>query len=139
MPPQQNNSDFKSSGNLIRTDKDFSVKEIFTVSNNEIKLGNGQKFKRLGVRGANYTLNTSDYLIGVTALAVTTALGLPDPTRVGVGKTYIIKDEVGGAGSTTITINSDGERNIDGSVSTTLTTNYQSKTFYSDGSNWFTI
>jgi hypothetical protein len=74
----------------------------------------------------------------VTALAVATTIGLPLPSLVGTGKTFIIKDEVGGATTTNITIASEGEKTIDGSSSTTLSTNYQFKQFYSDGSNWFT-
>ena len=57
---------------------------------------------------------------------------------MGNGKTYIIKDEIGGAATTTITVRSAGEENIDGASSATLTTNYTVKSFYSDGANWFT-
>jgi hypothetical protein len=128
----------KSNGSFIGTDKSLSVKGNFTVDDINVRLLSGQVFRRTQVRGAVTTVSTSDYLIGVVALAVATSIGLPPPSLVGVGKTYIIKDEVGGANTTNITIRSEGEKNIDGSSSTTLNTAYQSKRFYSDGSNWFT-
>lgn len=129
----------RTSRNLIRTEKNFSIKGFFTVTNSETSLLRGQRLSRLSVSNASYTLSTSDYLVAITSLVTAPSIGLPDPRLVGVGKNYIIKDEVGGAATTTITITSDGERTIDGASSTTLTTNYQAKRFYSDSSNWFTF
>jgi hypothetical protein len=132
-------SDFElKSANLLNTAKDLIIKAVFSVKNNEVSLLKGQRFSRTAVRGAVTTISASDYLIGVTALAVATSIGLPRPSKAGPGKTYIIKDEAGGANTTNITIRSDGEKTIDGATSTTLNTAYQSKQFYSDGSNWFT-
>jgi hypothetical protein len=139
MQPKQP-SDFElKAGNILRTDKDLSIKEIFTVNNNEIKLGNGQKFKRTAFSGANYTMSTSDYLLGLTSLAIAPNIGVPLPSLVGTGKHFIVKDEVGGAATTTITIRADGEKLIDGATSVTITTNYGSKHIYTDGANYFTI
>lgn len=118
--------------------RDLLIKDVFSVTDTEISLKKGQRIGRVAVRGAVTTVSTSSYLIGVTALAVATSIGLPRPSQVGVGKTYIIKDEAGGATTTNITIRSEGEKLIDGASSTTLSTNYQVKRFYTDGSNWFT-
>lgn len=139
MPDTQNNRDFEYSlQNILKTSKDFYIKEVLSVTNIEVSQKRGQKFGRTAVRGAVTTITTSDYLIGVTDLAVATSIGLPKPSQAGAGKTYIIKDEAGGATTTNITIRSEGEKLIDGSSSTTLSANYQSKQFYTDGSNWFT-
>lgn len=124
--------------NILKTAKDLHIKEVFSVTNTEVAQKKGQRFGRTTFSGANYTLSTSDYLLGITSLAVAPSIGLPLPALVGKGKPFIIKDEVGGAATTTITIRSEGEKTIDGASSTTLTTNYQAKSFYTDGSNWFT-
>ncbi len=131
--------EFSSTPTSLSTNKSLNLKNgKFIVLDSEVSIQTGQKFKRVGVRGAVTTVSTSDYLIGITALAVTTSIGLPLPSQAGIGKTYIIKDEAGGATTTNITIRSEGEKLIDGSSSTTLSANYQVKRFYTDGSNWFT-
>lgn len=131
---------FEQSGRqVIKTAKDLSIKNLFNVTNRETYQNHGQKFKRIGVSNVTYTAAANDFLIGVTSLVSASTIGLPDPRSVGMGKHYIIKDEVGGAGTTTITIHSEGEKTIDGTATSTLTTNYEAKQFYTDGANWFTI
>lgn len=71
-------------------------------------------------------------------ITVGTAITLTLPTAV-EGATYIIKDESGNASTNTITIATPGTETIDGSASTTIVSNYNSITLYSDGSNWFTV
>lgn len=124
--------------NILKTSKDLYIKEVFSVTNAETSQKRGQRLGRIGIRGALTTLSAENYLVAITALAVATSIGLPRPSLVGSGKTYIIKDEAGGATITNITIRSEGEKTIDGSSSTTLSANYQVKRFYTDGSNWFT-
>lgn len=124
------------SGNIVRTDKNLSVKEFFIADDNNVELRRGQIVSRTAASGS-YSTATSDYIIGITSLATAPTIGLPRPRNVGVGKVYIVKDEIGGAASTTITVRSGGEETIDGATTSTLTTNYQSKSFYTDGSNWF--
>lgn len=130
--------DFVSAANVTRTDKDFIVKNFFNFTNTEFNNQKGQKFARVGVRGATYSMAASEFLVGITALAVAPTLGLPRPKLVGAGKSFIVKDEVGGAATTTITVVSQGEETIDGAANTTLTANFQAKRFYTDGANWFT-
>lgn len=125
--------------NILKTAKDLYIKEVFGVTNTETFQKKGQRFGRTYVTTSLYTLSTSDYLVAVGNLGVAPSYGLPLPSLVGTGKTFIVKDEVGGALTTNITIRSEGEKTIDGSSSSTLTTNYQVKRFYSDGSNWFTM
>lgn len=125
--------------NVLRTAKNLEIKTVFSVNDQEVAFKKGQRFNRTAIANANYTLSTSDYLLAVTDLTLLAPnIGLPLPSLVGVGKTFKVKDEMGGAASTTITIASDGEKLIDGASSATITTNYQSKTFYTDGANWFT-
>lgn len=137
--------DIGQSPNTYREDRDVNIKNFYVFNNQEFNNNKGQKFNRtrfstvgLGVSGAVYSVATQDYLIGVIDLGYAPSIGLPRPKLVGPGKTYIIKDEAGGAATTTITIRSAGEENIDGSSSLTITANYGSKQLYSDGSNWFT-
>lgn len=135
QPDQQ--SDFVSTPSVARTDKDLVIKDFYNFTDIGFSNERGQTFARIGVRGAAYSVSASQYLIGVTALAVSTTIGLPRPKLVGVGTSFIVKDEVGGAATTTITIVSQGEELIDGGANTTLNTNYQAKSLYTDGANWF--
>lgn len=127
-----------SSQSTLKTAKSIYIKESFSVKDNETHIKNGQKFSRTYVTQAIYSLAIRDYLVGIGSLGVAPSIGLPLPSLAGIGKAFIIKDEVGGAGTTTITIRSEGEKTIDGATSTTIATNYGTKSFYSDGSNWFT-
>ena len=143
LPEQEESSqDFTSTPNVLRFDKTLNVKDKIILNDREFINRVGNTFNRIAFSSSTgnsvYTLSTSDYLLGVTSLADAPSVGLPRPRDVGVGKNYIIKDEVGGAGTTTITVRSVGEENIDGASTSTLTTNYQSKPFYTDGANWFT-
>lgn len=133
----QPEQDFISAPRLIRTDKDLSVKEFYTFTDVESTNKKGQKFARTAFTGSIYSTTTSDYLIAVTSLSTTVTVGLPRPKLVGVGKTFIVKDEVGGAATTSISVVSQGEETIDGSASYTISNNYQSNSFYTDGANWF--
>lgn len=134
--------DFISSPNVTRTDKTLVVKDFYIANDTEFINKRGQKVGRLAidtrVTGSVYSLAAQDYLIGLTHLSYAPTIGLPKPSLAGVGKLYSIKDEVGGAATTTITIVSAGEETIDGSSSTTISTNYDTKDFYTDGANWFT-
>lgn len=135
-PQSEQQQDFISAPNITRTDKDLSVKNFYNFTNQEAQLLRGQKVARVGV-GTTYSTAIIDYIVGVTSLVNAPTIGLPRPKIAGVGKIYTVKDEVGGAGTTTITIVSQGEETIDGGANTTLTSNYQAKSFYSDGANWF--
>lgn len=123
---------------VLKTAKDLIIKTVFEVHDDEVKQLKGQRFGRTMFSGANYTMATTDYLLGITSLAIAPNIGLPHPSLVGTGKTFIVKDEAGGATTTTITVASDGERLIDGASTSTLTANYQVKKFYTDGANYFT-
>lgn len=132
----------QDSPNVFRLDKTLNIKDKFILNDNEFINKRGFTLNRLAVSSSTgdsvFTIAVSDYLVGVTSLADAPSIGLPRPKDVGVGKNYIIKDEVGGAGTTTITIRSAGEENIDGASTSTIITNYGTRDLYSDGANWFT-
>lgn len=134
--------DFVSAPNVTRTDKDLVVKDYYIFNNIESALLKGQRFGRIPINpmvsGAVYSVTTTDFLVGITNLVLAPTIGLPKPSLAGVGKTYTIKDEAGGAASTTITVVSAGEETIDGASSSTITANFGSKKYYTDGANWFT-
>ena len=89
------------------------------------------------ITGATYTAKAGDRFIGVNrAGAVTVTL----PTaEVRKGRVYTIKDESGAAASNNITIDTEGSETIDGSATDTIASNYEVRTYYSDGTNWFII
>jgi hypothetical protein len=129
---------------IQRIDKDLNIKDFYVFNNVESINRRGQKFSISNVASASsntstYSVSAQEFLLAVTSLAVAPIIGLPLPSLVGKGKTYIVKDQVGGAATTTITVLSAGEKTIDGSSSSTITTNYGAKQYYSDGNNWFII
>ena len=91
----------------------------------------------VNVTAATYIAKAGDRLIGVNrAGAVTVTL----PTvQLRAGRTYTVKDESGAAATNNITVATEGSETIDGSATDTISQNYGSKAYYSDGSNWFTV
>lgn len=120
----------------------LKISNNFSASEVEVEFLKGQRFNRRAfstlVTGSVYTVSVTDYLIGITSLSYAPSVGLPSPKNVGVGKNFIVKDEAGGAGTTTITIRSAGEETIDGAATSTITINYGTRNLYNDGANWFT-
>lgn len=137
LPEPVIGQDFVSSPNVIRTDKDLVVKDKIILSDVELNVKTGQKVKRRGISGSTHYAFNDDFYLGVTSLALAPTINLPRPSIVGFGKLYVVKDESGGAASTTITVVSVGGETIDGAASKTITTNYNSLKFITDGANWF--
>ncbi|MCH8281219.1 MAG: hypothetical protein IIC96_11125, partial [Chloroflexi bacterium] len=89
------------------------------------------------VTAATYTAKAGDRVIGVNH---TGAVTLTFPTaQLRSGRTYTVKDESGAAATNNITVATEGPETIDGSATDTISENYGSKTYYSDGTNWFTV
>jgi hypothetical protein len=82
-----------------------------------------------------YPVVATDNYVAVDT-SITTTINLPTGTE---GRKVTIFDSVGGAGLSTITINRASTNTINGSTSTTLTTNYQSVTLLFTGGNWTII
>ena len=134
--------DFESTPTVVYTAKTIDIKHFYEFNDTELINRKGQKFNRTGfstvLSGSVYSVAVQDYLIGITSISYAASVGLPKPSLVGSGKTYIVKDEVGGANTTTITVRSAAEENIDGAGTSTIVTAYGSKEYYSDGQSWFT-
>jgi len=90
------------------------------------------------VNTATYDLLVTDKILHVTytATAAVTSLTLPTAQATS-GRQIVIKDAAGNAGSFSITIDTEGAETIDGSDTYVMGTNYEAKTLYSDGNNWF--
>ncbi len=89
-------------------------------------------------KDTNYTTTADDCIVSVdsTGGAVTITLG---SASVAAGKIVVIKDAGGSANSNNITIDTEGSETIDGSASTSITSDYGVVRLYSDGTNWFII
>ncbi|MFQ5874303.1 MAG: hypothetical protein ACE5JL_10945 [Dehalococcoidia bacterium] len=87
---------------------------------------------------ANYTATATDKIIGVdtTGGAVTITLPTAETTA---GRTYVVKDQGGSAGTNNITVATEGAQTIDGSATDAISANYGSQGYYSDGTNWFKV
>ncbi len=129
--------DFLSSPNVTRTDKNFNVKNKMQFLDNEFWNNNGMKVKYKMISGS-YQMLLNDFEVAFSSVAITPIITLPKPSIAGLGKTYIIKDASGGAGSTTITINPNALETIDGAASVTISANYGVVQLITDGTNWFT-
>jgi hypothetical protein len=93
---------------------------------------------RLGVAtqsGAGNISSTAT-IIGFTAGGFTATLS---SAIVEVGKIKILKDQAGTAGTSPVTIATQGAEKIDGLDTVSLNQDYGSITFYSNGTNWFII
>ena len=103
-----------------------------------LNAGAGQFVNITTVNAATYDLLTTDYILNVTytSTGAVTSLTLPTAQCV-LGRTIVIKDAGGGAGSNNITI--DSVDNIDGAGTYVISSNYDSVTLYCDGTSWFVI
>ena len=109
--------------------------------------GNVQVYGNLTVNGSlitggvvsgkatSYTVQNSDYYVGINGTAVTVTL--PN-TGLVPGKSYFIKDESGNAGRNPITLSGNGNM-IDGSATITMKSNYISLQVIWAGSFWSII
>jgi len=84
------------------------------------------------------TNSDGEVIIGITDTSVPRTITL-DTDDVQEGRIIIIKDESGGAGSSNITVDTEGAETIDGANSWVINTNYGVLRVYSDGTNWFTF
>jgi len=89
---------------------------------------------------SSYQLNYSHYFVGVNTLAATSSITLSLPNASGSisGRSYVIKDETGGAETNNIILNAISGNTIDGETSIIIESPYASLNIYTDGSNkWF--
>lgn len=87
--------------------------------------------------GGDITVGQFDYYLGVTSTAAPRSVTLPE--QVPTNKSFIIKDESGGAAAQNITIDTTGAPTIDGAATQTISSNYGSLTVMFDGTNYFIL
>lgn len=89
------------------------------------------------VTGSSYTVQTTDYVVGVSSNSNST-ITLPLASSVPRGKSYIIKDEGGASVTYPITIEPTSPDTINGNTSTILRRAFASVNLYSNGTTtWF--
>src|SRR5215213_2427843 len=84
----------------------------------------GGKISRTAT-AVTYTALTTDHYIGVTRTAAARTINLPAAATAGAGKTYIVKDESGAAGTNNVTIDDgNASETIDGATMKVINSNY---------------
>lgn len=86
---------------------------------------------------ADYTAKTNDYYIGVTDTAAPRTVNLPALANAPIWIEYVIKDESGGAGANSITIEADGAETIDGAANKVVNTDYGVVRLIRSPTEWF--
>lgn len=90
------------------------------------------------VNSATYTVLASDQLIHTTYTPTGPITSITIPTALLVaGKEFTVADGGGNANVNNITVDTEGAETIIGQATRVLNIDYESVTFYSDGSNWF--
>ncbi len=103
------------------------------------QLSGGVIHKRV-TKTSNYSITTSDYIIGVDSTSGVFRLTLPAAAASPDGQTWVIKDESGQAGTNNVTITGSADSNtIDGQNFVVLESPYASIQVYSNGNNKFYI
>jgi hypothetical protein len=107
-------------------------------TNNDLQTDGGTAFQTTAfaagyvAKTANYTATASDYTIDCTSGTFTVTL----PTAVGcAGRIYVVKN----SGTGVITIATTSSQTIDGSATQTLSTQYASLGFQSNGGHWIIV
>ena len=120
-------------------DDPISWTTAFQISNDAtITTTGGRVHNVTTVNAATYDLLVTDYICHVTytGTGAVTSFTLPTAQTVS-GRTIIIKDAGGNAGTNNITIDTEGAETIDGAGTLVINSDYSSVSLYSDGSNWF--
>lgn len=124
------------------------VASVFGTPGNLLRYPGGATTHAVASAAAAYTVDSTggavpDYLIGMTAAGARTVTlplsanskGTPENVRV-----IIVKDQGGGAGAGNITVSvSGGVETIDGAANYVISTKYDKKGFYCNGTAWFTL
>lgn len=99
----------------------------------------GMKVKH-SEKSANYTLTSSDYMVGVTSVAGSKTMTLPSASSEGAGKMFIVKDQSGSASASNyIRVAAPGAETLDGQGYYDIKVPYESVMVVSNGSHWFIV
>ena len=97
-----------------------------------------RRLQRVRVTAA-YTAQLSDKIIAVGTDTAAITITLPSAAALLDGHFYVVKDEDGNAGTNTITVATEGSETIDEASTDTIVVNFDSRGYYSNGTNWFII
>ena len=101
-------------------------------------LSGGVTHNHVMKNSSTYTIAATDYYVGLDTTSTAITVTLPQVSAVTTGKTYVIKDEGGAAGTNNITIEGAGSEQIDGQINQTITTDYEALSLYCGGARgWF--
>jgi hypothetical protein len=97
----------------------------------------GIRFTTNAVSGSYSVDNsTTDYFLDVDVSSAVSTITLPSPTS---GRVIYVKDYKGASATHNITIDPHSSETIDGASSATISSNYGSAAYYSDGTNWYSF
>ena len=108
-------------------------------------LNSGHRVNVTTVNAATYDLLGSDYVVHVTYTQTGAVTSLTLPTAQTLTGRYIHIKDAGlsagatGAGTNSITIDTQGSETIDGAATYVISTDWNSVSLYSDGSDWFIV
>ena len=101
-------------------------------------LSGGVTHNHVMKNSSTYTIAATDHYIGLDTTSNAITVTLPALSAVTAGKTYVIKDEGGTAGTNNITIEGAGTEKVDGQINQTITADYESLSLYCGGARgWF--
>lgn len=121
-------------GSVTHDQTDF----VLNQGKGATKLAGAVKHNVTTVNAATYNLALTDHILHVTYTSTAAVTNLQLMTAsVASGRVIHIKDAGGNASANNITITTEGAETIDGSATYTLSTDYESVSFYSNGTNWF--
>ena len=133
-------TNFVTSPNVVRTDKDLVVKDFYNFTNTEFINKKGRKMDITVITGgvaSIYNILLTDSTVAVRDVNISRSVVLPPASLAGKGKIYFVKDISGSALTTSITISPFGTETINGDTTTAVNTNYGFVSLFTDGTKWF--
>lgn len=108
--------------------------DVRTAFNGKVERG------RVAVNDQNYAAQTTDAYVGYTGLTAARTLLLPPAASYPTGQPLALADETGLCSNTlTLTAQASGSDTVAGQSSVYMASPYQRLTFYSNGSNLWTV
>jgi hypothetical protein len=108
------------------------------VQNKITSINTGIVLNRI-TTATNYTIEKSNYIIGVDSTSNPVTITLPDANSLSSGHAFIVKDEGGAAFANNITITASGSQKINSSNTAVLQVPYSSIQLYCNGTSGFFI
>jgi hypothetical protein len=95
--------------------------------------------RTLTIQDSPYTVQSSDYIVGVDTTNGAVNIDLPSASVMGPGFTFIVKDEGGRCHVANILLQAPVTQTIDNADSLVVSTAYASYQLYTNGINWFVL